>query len=274
MFREENTYQSLDDIVFEGRNKEYGAYQHRRSYPYHLKLAAGISLLLVLGSVMAYYIRLRLLDTKPPVKENMEWVFEDIEVPEAELLPPPPPPPPPPPAIEEQRITTVKDTEVEIVENNKADSIKSPDVSNDTAAIAKNTHIGDTTATNLGKSSVNDGPSGSGPEDNSIHYSVDGTEAYFPGGEDELNKYLSESLAGAQARAKKLGEQGVVYVSFVIEKDGSVSNVQLLKGLHICLTCNEEAIEVIKNMPSWTPAESKLGHKIRRSIRVPIRFQF
>lgn len=84
----------------------------------------------------------------------------------------------------------------------------------------------------------------------------------FPGGMDELIKYLQNNLK-YPVLAKELGIQGKVFVSFVIEKDGSVSDIILLRG--IGGGCDEEAIRVIKNMPKWIAGK-------QRNIPVRVRF--
>ncbi len=84
----------------------------------------------------------------------------------------------------------------------------------------------------------------------------------FPGGMSKLMEYLHNNIK-YPTQAKELGIQGRVFVSFVIEKDGSVSDVVLLRG--IGGRCDEEAIRVIKNMPKWIPGK-------QRNIPVRVRF--
>lgn len=269
---DEHTYRSLDDIVFEGRNKEYGAYQLRRSYFFHLKLALGVSVGVVLSIVMLYYIKLRLKDMIPTKKmEAIEWqVEDDIEIPEPEVLPPPPPPP----KTQEVPITATKHTDVEVVKKEEADPEEFPDKEKlDTTATGKTTVKGDTSSVNLPPDSKN-GQDGPGTNDNNIYFSVDGTDANFPGGRGEMENYLKKNLLHVQKRAQRVGDKGIVNVTFIIEKDGTVSNVRLLNGLHVCESCNEEAKKVIENMPNWTPAENKLGHKVRRQMMLPLNFTF
>ena len=70
--------------------------------------------------------------------------------------------------------------------------------------------------------------------------------------------------------ALKQGIQGTVYVSFIVEKDGSVSNVNILKG--IGGECDEEALRVVKEMPRWTPGLYK-GKPARVLFNMPIYFK-
>ena len=84
----------------------------------------------------------------------------------------------------------------------------------------------------------------------------------FPGGVEKLIEYLHNNIK-YPTQAKEIGIQGKVFVSFVIEKDGSVSDIILLRG--IGGGCDEEAIRVIKNMPKWMPGK-------QRNIPVRVRF--
>jgi len=84
----------------------------------------------------------------------------------------------------------------------------------------------------------------------------------FPGGMAKLMAYLHQNIK-YPTQAKEVGIQGKVFVSFVIEKDGSVSDVLLLRG--IGGGCDEEAIRVISNMPNWIPGK-------QRNIPVRVRF--
>lgn len=81
----------------------------------------------------------------------------------------------------------------------------------------------------------------------------------FPGGTGELYKYLGNSIKYPPL-AKESGIQGRVFVNFVVEPDGSISNVKVLRG--IGGGCDEEAIRVVENMPSWKPGKQR-GKAVR-----------
>ncbi len=91
----------------------------------------------------------------------------------------------------------------------------------------------------------------------------------YTGGEQARNKYLMENIKYPES-ALKQGIQGTVYVSFIVEKDGSVSNVKILRG--IGGGCNEEALRVVKEMPRWTPGLYK-GKPARVLFNMPIYFK-
>lgn len=90
----------------------------------------------------------------------------------------------------------------------------------------------------------------------------------FPGGMPKLSEYLSQNIVYPD-EAQKAGIQGKVFVSFVIEKDGSASNVKLIRG--IGGGCDEEAIRVVQAMPRWKPGTQR-GKPVRVSYSLPVNF--
>lgn len=90
----------------------------------------------------------------------------------------------------------------------------------------------------------------------------------FPGGEAALNKYLYENIKYPQM-AKESGIQGRVFVTFVVEKNGAVTDVRVLRG--IGGGCDEEAIRVVSNMPKWSPGKQR-GKPVRVQFNLPIKF--
>lgn len=90
----------------------------------------------------------------------------------------------------------------------------------------------------------------------------------FPGGEEERMRYLQQNLKYPQM-ARESGIQGTVYVTFVVEKDGSITDVRILRG--IGGGCDEEAARVVKAMPRWNPGKQR-GQSVRVQFNLPIRF--
>jgi TonB family protein len=91
----------------------------------------------------------------------------------------------------------------------------------------------------------------------------------FPGGDDSLKKFISRTIKYPDlARENSVG--GTVYVNFIIEKDGSVSNPRILRG--IGSGCDEEAIRVIKLMPKWISGKQN-GKAVRVQYNLPIKFK-
>ncbi len=90
----------------------------------------------------------------------------------------------------------------------------------------------------------------------------------FPGGEEARLRYLHDNLRYPQM-AREAGIQGTVFVTFVVERDGSVTDVRILRG--IGGGCDEEAIRVVRNMPRWQPGRQR-GQPVRVQFNMPIRF--
>jgi protein TonB len=91
----------------------------------------------------------------------------------------------------------------------------------------------------------------------------------FPGGMESWGEFLRNNLKYPE-QARQMGVEGTVYVVFEIRKDGSVENVELLRG--IGAGCDEEAMRVIKESPNWTPGKQR-GHIVNVRMRLPIRFK-
>ena len=90
----------------------------------------------------------------------------------------------------------------------------------------------------------------------------------FPGGEDARMQFMQHNLKYPEM-AKEAGIQGTVFVSFVVEKDGSISNVKILRGLSA--EVDKEAVRVVEAMPDWVPGRQR-GEEVRVQFNMPIRF--
>ena len=90
----------------------------------------------------------------------------------------------------------------------------------------------------------------------------------YPGGDAARIKYLQKNITYPEM-AKESNIQGTVYVTFVVEKDGRITSVKVLRG--IGGGCDEEAVRVIKKMPSWKPGKQR-GRAVRVQFNMPVRF--
>lgn len=90
----------------------------------------------------------------------------------------------------------------------------------------------------------------------------------FPGGDEMRLRFLSENLKYPQA-AREASVQGTVYISFVIEADGTITNTRIVRG--IGQGCDEEALRVIQLMPKWQPGKQR-GKPVRVQFNMPVRF--
>ena len=91
----------------------------------------------------------------------------------------------------------------------------------------------------------------------------------FPGGMAELMQYLSTNVRYPED-AKESGAQGRVIVSFIVEKDGSISNARVTKPTYSSL--DDEALRVVSNMPKWTPGKQN-GEAVRVRYSIPVSFR-
>lgn len=96
---------------------------------------------------------------------------------------------------------------------------------------------------------------------------VETTPAY-PGGQEALMSMVKDNLV-YPIEAKEMGVEGTVYASFIIEKDGSVSNLIILKG--IGRGCDEEVLRVLKLMKKWEPGKQN-GKTVRVQFNFPVKF--
>jgi protein TonB len=259
------------DLVFEHRNKDYGAYELRKTYNKRIVMAlvitGSIALLALIGSVLSSTLD----DGKSNKVDIKEVTLADIKQEEEkpkELPPPPPPKPPDPPKIEMQKFTPpkiVKDEEVqepppaqEELKEAKIDVIKQEGIKDE--GIVAPAVIDD------GKGIVEEKKE----DENKIFEKVE-IEATFKGGESAWRKYLERNL-NPSAPVDNGAPEGMytVYVQFVVSKDGSISDVKALTKHGYGMEA--EAVRVIKKGPAWTPAIQN-GRSVNAYRKQPITFQ-
>lgn len=160
-----------------------------------------------------------------------------------------PPPPPPPPPMEQPVIQEIPD-EVEIEE--KIDVNFDVDVKETT--VIKEVAIKEVVIEEEKADQI---------------FDVVETQPNPPGGMSGWNKYLSENLK-YPTQARRMGVEGTVIVVFVINTDGSIQDVEVLRG--IGGGCDEEAVKVVTNAPKWEPGKQR-GKPVRTRMRLPIRFK-
>jgi protein TonB len=252
------------DIVFENRNKAYGAYAIRNLYGKHVAWAVLISTLIV-GLVLAFPSIRRFFDGE---KETAEVSLKQVKY--TDLAPPPPidkntPPPPkldvPPPVKTIIKFLPPKVTEKEIVEEEKMPTIEEIK-QNDTGAenIEGDGEI-------IFEEPVEEVLKEEGDDD--AIFTVVEQQAEFSGGFEAMAKFLSKNVK-YPAVARRMGVEGSVFVSFVIDREGNISDPQVIKG--ISAECDKEAIRVIQLMPPWKPGKQN-GKAVRCRFVLPIKFK-
>jgi protein TonB len=252
----------LDEIVFEGRNKNYGAYVLRKAYNKNMNRAMLIafSIFLIVVFIPAINAWLSDLTSKAVLDKSVEVTLVEPPPLNKDEPPPPPPPPDPPPPIQE----TIKFTPPIVTE----DPIDEEDIPPPQDEL-KETNVGK--KTQEGSGDVFDLPiEGDGVivEDVQQVYTFVEQMPTFPGGDDELFKYLSKNIK-YPAMARESGVQGTVFVTFVVESDGKITDAQVLRGVGSGL--DQEALRVVKAMPAWKSGKQN-GRSVRVQCNLPIKF--
>ena len=107
-------------------------------------------------------------------------------------------------------------------------------------------------------------------DDNHIHFIAEKMPE-FPGGDVSLIRFINENLRFPAIACYEGGmPQGRVIVQFVVEKDGSISNIEVLRGIDISL--DREAVRIVESMPKWTPGEQR-GEIVRVRYTLPVNFR-
>ncbi len=107
------------------------------------------------------------------------------------------------------------------------------------------------------------------PDKDKIHEMCD-IMPEFPGGTSALLQFLAKSIK-YPAEALQQGKQGKVIVTFVVEKDGSITNAKVTQALYPSL--DEESLRVVRSMPKWTPGKMKDGKVVRVQYAVPLTYR-
>jgi protein TonB len=268
------TYRDMLDIIFADRNKAYGAYQLRRAYNQYLGRALGFGLLLILFIFALPYIMSAVRGLVPKDKP-VEVIAELGPPPDIDPNNPPPPPPPPPPTPPPPTRSTVKfvppvikkDEEVQEEEQKAVEELieKKEDIG--TEDKKGNDDAAPTIEENPSELQIIEEPKV--VEDKTFEMFDIQKPPSFPGGEAELFKFLQKNIE-YPSLAKENNISGVVPLTFVVNKDGSVSDVSILRD--IGGGCGKEAVRVVKAMPKWVPGEAN-GHAVKVRYTLPVRFK-
>lgn len=267
---------SLDEIVFENRNKEYGAYDLRKKYPKILTRAFIIGAVLFVAMVVTPIIVLTIQQmnakAKTEVDANLVEVLQEdkiIEQPKEEEPPPPPPPP-------------KEEPKVEVIQNVVPEPKKAPKVETPPPPITKQLE----TTTGLQNQEGVKAPSYTPPPPPpstgktatvEVKPQVSETQVYneveqlaeFPGGINSFRTKVNNNFDTSVMD----GDGGTVKteITFVVERDGSITDV---KASGSNRTFNDEAIRTVKSIKNkWTPAKIN-GQSVRYRFRLPLTMQF
>ena len=270
------------DLIFEGRNKSYGAYELRStSVARHNKsvLFTLLGAILIVGLVWGYATVQNIIAERS-INEGGEQ--ENVMVEMATEEPEPEPEQqkleqPEPEVLPEEVLKTVKVTELRIVEDKevkKEDEIKTKDeLQEETAAFGQTTNKEGTEDRNVTKEAKDvvvveqkeDKPK---VEPEKIFNSVEQMPE-FPGGHAALLKYLNSHIQYPPQAAEN-GKEGKVTVQFVVEKDGHVGEVRVIRSVDKDL--DREAVRVCKTLPKFTPGRQN-GQPARVWFTLPVVFK-
>ena len=262
--------QTYDDVIFQARHKAYGAFELRQQYRPTLSRALGLGVGLFLMGLAGPMLYDRFW---PKADLSTKQIMTDVSLIKIKELPAEKPIELPP--VEKQpTVSTVRNLppvvmpEADVVEDNPPATVEE----------LQNATSGAETAEGSGDVEVIAAPEAKAAtvQEKAVEVETK-TEAPFitveqqpeyPGGLDALRNFLGKNLNYPRSAASA-GVSGRVFVSFVVNTDGSLTDLQVLKG--IGFGCDEEAVRVMRKMPNWRPGK-QAGRAVRVKYNLPISF--
>lgn len=264
---------TLDEIVFEHRNKEYGAYDLRHTYPKMLtkSFLIGTAVFLVVSLSPFIYMKIQQINEKDKTEVDAKFIEILDEQPIIEQPKEEEPPPPPPPKEEEKQ---------EVIQNVVPEPKRAPKIETPPPPITKQLE----TTTGLQNQEGVKTPSYTPPPPppstgksttaevkpvtNEVYDSVD-QSAEYPGGLNGVRRYISDNVDTSGMEGEG---QLTVKLKFIVERDGTVSDVKVTQKSGNG-DFDSETIRVVKKLKKWTPAK-KNGENVRSYYSIPITMQF
>ncbi len=249
--------ESFDDIVFENRNKDYGAFELRKKYSKRGAIALSVSIFLLFSAVGVPLIAsiMNKVDYSKYVSVEGPNVLSPVDV---EKVVVPPPPPPPPASVKEIKffapaiVDTLSNEEIEFA------------TADDFSGLANIGKVDTTSQQYEVKVDVNKDEL----DDTPIEIINVKEKPSFPGGEAALLKYIAEHT-NYPASALEKDIEGKVYIRFVVTKTGNIGETKVLRSADPLL--EEEALKVVKSMPKWTPGKNN-GNPVNVWFIIPVKF--
>ena len=262
------------DIIFDGKNKSYGAYELRKTYNKRIVTAMIVTAAICLLIFLGYFVS-KALEKNADKKEMVVQDVQLEEVKQEEKKNEPPPPPPPPKPVEPPKVEMAKFTPPKIVKDEEVkEDEKPPEVEKleDVKIGAKNQEgVKDE---GVVAPPVSDAGKGVVEAPKKVEEDWDKTftkveiESEYPGGASAWARYLNKSLT-YPSEAQEAEVQGTVVVQFIVDKEGNVSVVQAISGPK---ELQAEAVRVIKKSGKWTPAVQN-GRQVKSYKKQPITFR-
>ena len=280
MFNPKSTIYQTEwlDLVFANRNKSYGAYELRQNSDKRLVQALLITSFLVMALFSYPIIRQWMLpaETFRPAEPTREVTFDLLPKPEPIITPTAPPTPPSLPKSRPEKLRTERFLKPLVVHEPVTDeppTIKQLEnavigsVKTDGQSSALNTNPIETSGGN--GDGLDASQAGASNGNAPVEWGLLEKSPEFPGGMEAFIRYLRKNLQFPE-QAREAGVSGKVFVSFVVEKDGRLTDITVIKG--IGFGCDEEAARVLKKSPAWTPGIQN-AKAVRVLYRLPLFFQ-
>lgn len=263
------------DLVFEGRNKAYGAYRLRKSTTKRNILAMVAVVILLVVAFIILTVKNFVDEQRAKVAMTQVAELTNYDQPKKKA------------EVKQKKVEVEPERVVERVKSSikftapviKKDEEVKPDeeLKTQDELMSTKTAIGsfdvkgndDANGEILKAKEVIAEPEPPKHEEENKVFDIVEQQPLFPGGSAALMKYLSENTKYPVV-AQENGVQGRVTVQFVVEKDGSISDVHVLRGVDPSL--DKEAVRVVKSMPRWTPGKQN-GITVRVNYRVPVLFR-
>jgi protein TonB len=253
----DNKAPAFDDIVFEIRNKEYGAYKLRKKYSRNVVIGMFIAIIILATAVITPYLNAKAAENKAKRAERqVEIKMENLDQPNETVAPPPPPPPPPADVVQQARY--VPPVVVDSVKPEEAAQLMTAD---EAQIEVKNTEVVE--YVEPVKEEVQEEEAEQEP------FVVVEEMPMFPdGGEAGLLKYIAEHTNYPEV-AKENNIQGKVIIRFCVTSKGTINQVSVLKPVDPEL--DKEAVRVVSALPTFKPGKQG-GKPVPVWYMVPITF--
>jgi periplasmic protein TonB len=255
MAKEKKYFPSFDDIVFDKRNKEYGAYDLRKKYSRTVMISTIIGIIIISTAVIVPYIRAKSL-AQIALRDANEVIADMANNLQQEEAVAPPPPPPPPPAEQQVVIKYVAPVVVDSVKP-EDHTLMSTDEQVETTVNAEVVEVQEAVQEEVQEEA-----------EQQVFVVVEEMPS-FPGGDVELFKFIYDNIQYPEI-AKENNIQGKVILRFCVTSKGTVDQVSVTRGIDPSL--DEEAIRVIKMLPLFKPGKQG-GKPVNVWYSLPISFQ-
>jgi len=257
MVKELKRIPNFDDIVFEKRNKEYGAYKLRKRYSRSVIISLLIGTIIMTMAIIIPYFNAKALEARQKRAERqVEIKMENLDQPAEQITPPPPPPPPPQDVVQQARYVPPV-----VVDSVKPEENVQLMTADQAQVEVKNEEVVE--EVQVAKEEVQE------EEPEAEPFIVVEEMPTFPGGEIELQKYLAANTIYPEV-AKENNVQGRVFVKFCVTAKGGIDKVSISKSVDPEL--DAEAIRVVKTLPPFKPGKQG-GKPVPVWFTVPINFQ-